>query len=214
MYFIKTPFWVKRIFNKYTWHINVANRELYLTFDDGPHPIATPFVLEQLDKFGAKASFFCLGKNVITYPDIYWDIIKRGHSVGNHTHNHLNGWKTQHNDYIKNVDEASMHISSCLFRPPYGRITNKAGKALLQKGFRIIMWDVLSGDFDINISPERCKENVVKKAVKGSVIVFHDSEKAFNNLSYALPEVLEHFSREGFVFKGLADHPLHKKGPG
>jgi peptidoglycan/xylan/chitin deacetylase (PgdA/CDA1 family) len=205
MYFVKTPLWAKFFFNRYTWQIHTENKELYLTFDDGPHPVATPFILEQLDLFGAKASFFCLGKNVIAYQDIYREMLKRGHSVGNHTHNHLNGWKVPHNDYIKNVEAATLHIDSLLFRPPYGRITRKAGKSLMQKGFRVIMWDVLSGDFDINIKPERCTANVINHAVKGSVIVFHDSEKAFKNVSYALPRVLEYFSQKGFIFKGLAD---------
>ncbi len=205
MYFVKTPLWAKFFFNRYTWQIHTENKELYLTFDDGPHPVATPFILEQLDLFGAKASFFCLGKNVIAHQDIYREMLKRGHSVGNHTHNHLNGWKVPHNDYIKNVEAATLHIDSLLFRPPYGRITRKAGKSLMQKGFRVIMWDVLSGDFDINIKPERCTANVINHAVKGSVIVFHDSEKAFKNVSYALPRVLEYFSQKGFIFKGLAD---------
>ncbi|GAB3412450.1 polysaccharide deacetylase family protein [Niabella aquatica] len=214
MYFVKTPLWVKKVFNKYTWHINTENKELYLTFDDGPHPVATPFVLKQLDQYGAKASFFCLGKNVVAHQDIYEDILKRGHTVGNHTHNHLNGWKAKYDDYIQNINEASVHIQSRLFRPPYGRITPKAGRTLLQKGFKVIMWDVLSGDFDTHIAPHSCRANVIRKAVKGSIIVFHDSEKAFNNLSDALPGVLEHFSQKGFIFKGLADGEPYKKGPG
>jgi peptidoglycan/xylan/chitin deacetylase (PgdA/CDA1 family) len=206
MYFVKTPFWLKKLFKAYTWHVNTANKELYLTFDDGPHPVATPFVLEQLTDFNAKASFFCLGKNVVEYPAIYQDIMQRGHTVGNHTHNHLNGWKTSHDVYVDNVYQASAHIVSDFFRPPYGRISNKAGKTLRKKGFDIIMWDVLSGDFDQSLSPENCKRNVVEKAGSGSIIVFHDSEKAFPNLKYALPSVLEYFGSQGFIFKGLADN--------
>ena len=118
MYFVKTPFWLKRIFKSYTWDVNTAEKELYLTFDDGPHPVATPFVLQQLADFEARASFFCLGKNVVEYPVIYKDIVAGGHTIGNHTHNHLNGWNTPHDVYVDNVDRASACISSGLFRPP------------------------------------------------------------------------------------------------
>ncbi|MCH5599432.1 polysaccharide deacetylase family protein [Niabella ginsengisoli] len=203
MYFVKTPAWLKVIFNAYTWHIRTKERELYLTFDDGPHPAATPFVLEQLEKFNAKATFFCLGKNVLEYNAIYEQIIKKGHSIGNHTNNHLNGWNVTHDEYINNIDLASTYIKSDLFRPPYGRISRKAGRTLLQKNYKIVMWDVLSGDFDAKISPEKCSANVVNKAKNGSIIVFHDSQKAFKNMSYALPLVLEYFSSKGFVFKSL-----------
>ncbi len=206
MYFVKTPFWLKSIFSSYTWDIQTADKELYLTFDDGPHPVATPFVLQQLTDFNAKGSFFCLGKNVLEYPAIYRDIIEGGHTVGNHTHNHLNGWKTAHDAYVDNVDQASAYIASGFFRPPYGRISNRAGKSLQKKGFKIIMWDVLSGDFDRQLSPESCRRNVIEKAGNGSIIVFHDSEKAFPNLKYVLPQVLDHFSAAGFAFKGLSDN--------
>lgn len=206
MYFVKTPFWLKKIFNAYTWDVNTAADELYLTFDDGPHPVATPFVLKQLSEFNAKGSFFCLGKNVLEYPDIYREIINNGHTVGNHTHNHLNGWKVPHDTYINNVRQAAAHIGSGFFRPPYGRISKKAGRALRRQGFDVVMWDVLSGDFDRSLSPAKCKSNVINNAGKGSIIVFHDSEKAFPNLQYALPEVLSYFTSEGFVFKGLGDN--------
>lgn len=203
MYFVKTPFWLKKIFSSYSWEVRTGEKELYLTFDDGPHNIATPFVLQQLEQFDAKATFFCIGKNVILHPEIHAAILKKGHTIGNHTHNHLNGWKVNTKDYSTDVDEASKHISSRLFRPPYGRITNSQGKVLLCKDFKVIMWDVLSGDFDKNITVEKCATNVIRNARKGSIIVFHDSEKAYNNLNYALPKVLEHFSEKGYVFKSL-----------
>ena len=130
MYFVKTPFWLKKVFNAYTWKIATREKKLYLTFDDGPHPIATPFVLNELDRFNAKATFFCLGKNVLQYPDIYNAILEKGHTAGNHTHNHLNGWKTPLSAYIHNIEEASKPIVSDLFRPPYGRISTKQGKVL------------------------------------------------------------------------------------
>lgn len=204
MYFFKTPLWLKKLFKNYTWHIPVKSKVLYLTFDDGPHPTATPFVLQQLKKYQAKATFFCIGKNVVAQQNLYNTIIADGHVVGNHTHNHLNGWKANTDIYIDNVLQASSHIYSRLFRPPYGRITRKQGKKLRQHyNFNIIMWDVLSGDFDINLSPEKCMNAVIQKAVPGSIIVFHDSEKAYKNMSYALPRVLEHFTKKGYVFAAL-----------
>ena len=203
MYFIKTPAWVKAVFSAYTWNVNTTEKTLYLTFDDGPHPLATPFVLEQMDKFGAKGTFFCLGKNVREHEAIYQDIIKSGHAVGNHTNDHLNGWKVSHDEYIKNVDRASALIKSDLFRPPYGRISRRAGRTLLKEKYQIIMWDVLSGDFDVHIAPEKCAANVLNKAGAGSIIVFHDSQKALQNLKYTLPLVLSEFSSRGFMFKHL-----------
>lgn len=206
MYFVKTPFWLKKLFKDYTWHIDTSDKELYLTFDDGPHPVATPFVLKQLAACNAKGSFFCLGKNVLQYPELFQHIIQSGHAVGNHTHNHLNGWKTSLKEYVDNVAQASAHINSSLFRPPYGRISHKAGRSLRAQGHRIVMWDVLSGDFDRKLSPENCKKNVIENAVSGSIVVFHDSEKAFPNLQYALPAVLEFFDNKGFSFKSIPDN--------
>lgn len=151
---------------------------IYLTFDDGPHPVATPFVLDTLKKYNAKATFFCIGKNVAQHPDIYKRILLEGHTTGNHTHNHLNGSKNSNEEYIANIKEAKKYIDSNLFRPPYGRITGFQVK-LLNRAFNIIMWDVLSADFDIHLSPEKCSRNVIKSAREGSIVVFHDSEKAF-----------------------------------
>ncbi|MFT4094119.1 MAG: polysaccharide deacetylase family protein [Niabella sp.] len=203
MYFVKTPFWLKKLFNAYTWDIKTSEKILYLTFDDGPHPVATPFVLNELDKYNAKATFFCLGKNVIQHPDIYKELLLKGHAVGNHTHNHLNGWKVNVSDYIANVREASRYIQSSFFRPPYGRISKKQGQALKKDQYSIIMWDVLSGDFNLKLSPENCLKNVTLKAAPGSVVVFHDSQKAFKNLSYALPKILEYFDNWGFIFNPI-----------
>lgn len=204
MYFIKSPFWLKKIYNKYTWDIPDHHNHVYLTFDDGPHAVATPFVLQQLYNFNAKATFFCIGKNIVNHPDLYQKIIDAGHTTGNHTHNHLNGWKTDNEIYINNTLQASQYIHSTLFRPPYGRIRFSAAKSLIKDhGFTIIMWDVLSADFDTTISPEKCFQNVIKKVMPGSIIVFHDSAKAFNNLQYALPKVLEYFTQKNFVFKSI-----------
>jgi len=201
MYLIKTPFWLRAIYPNCTWKIPVQEKVIYLTFDDGPDPEATPFVLANLKKYNAKATFFCIGNNVLKHPNIYESILKEGHRVGNHTYGHLNGWKTEHNIYIDNIKDAMNIIDSKLFRPPYGRITKSQIKILKQTDSlpnQIIMWDVLSGDFDIRIDGETCARNVIKNTVPGSIIVFHDSQKAWDRMSIALPKVLEHFSNLGY----------------
>ena len=206
-YFVKTPGWLKRIYDSYIWSMPVNDKNLYLTFDDGPHPEATVFVLKQLKEHDALATFFCIGKNVVAYPDIYQQIINEGHGVGNHTYNHLNGWKTSNDDYMRDIALASQKIDTDLFRPPYGRITSFQAKNLkpLMKGKepKVIMWDVLSGDFDTACTPEQCLSNVVLASVPGSIIVFHDSEKAFSKLKYTLPRILHYFSEKGYSFKSL-----------
>ena len=206
-YFVKTPGWLKKIYDSYIWNIPGSDKILYLTFDDGPHPEATPFVLKELKKYNVLATFFCIGKNVVAYPDLYKQVLQEGHSVGNHTYNHLNGWKTNNDDYLKDIALASDEIDSYLFRPPYGRITSFQAKNLkpVMKGKepKVIMWDVLSGDFDTACSPQQCLANVLFASVPGSIIVFHDSEKAFSRLEYALPRVLQYFSKKGYLFKPL-----------
>ncbi len=185
-----------------TWKIPAEENEIYLTFDDGPHPTITPFVLDNLRRFNAKATFFCIGKNVLQHHNIFRQILDEGHRVGNHTHNHLNGWKTSDEEYFKNIILAKKYIDSHLFRPPYGRISGFQAQQL-KPMFTIIMWDVLSGDFDVNLSPQKCLQNVVSHTRPGSVIVFHDSEKAFARLEYALPKALEYFAEKGYVMKGI-----------
>jgi len=179
---------------------------LYLSFDDGPHPEATPFVLEQLSNFDAKASFFCIGKNVKLYTEIYAAILAADHVVGNHTQNHINGWKNTTENYIADIQEAIKVINSNLFRPPYGRISFSQIKVLrLDPALpqQIVMWDVLSGDFDTTITGEQCANNVIQHAGPGSIVVFHDSAKAMDRLRIALPKVLTHFSKLGYQFKAL-----------
>ena len=206
MYFIKTPFWLRLIYKSCIWRKPTQDRVLYLSFDDGPHPEATPFVLEQLAIFDAKASFFCIGKNVQLYPDIYAALIDANHTVGNHTQNHVNGWKNNTANYIVDIQEATNSISSNLFRPPYGRISFAQIKALRSDPSLpqdIMMWDVLSGDFDTTITGDECAQNVIQHAGPGSIIVFHDSAKAMDRLRVALPKVLSHFSNLGYQFKAL-----------
>jgi peptidoglycan/xylan/chitin deacetylase (PgdA/CDA1 family) len=203
MYLVKTPWIVKKLYPSLIWDIKTEAKQLYLTFDDGPHPKATSFVLDTLKHYNAKATFFCIGKNVIENRDIYNRIISEGHTVGNHTQNHLNGWKTNDEDYITNIKQAALNIDSKLFRPPYGRISRFQIKLLQQLDYRIVMWDVLSGDFDTTLSKEKCANNVILQAISGSIIVFHDSEKAWERLEYALPKVLEYFNGQGFEFECL-----------
>ena len=205
-YLVKTPWLVRKfIYPRYVWHLPSAEKTIYLSFDDGPHPQATNFVLEQLDSYGARGTFFCLGKNVMAYPEIYKSILLNGHTTGNHTHDHLNGWKVDDEAYFKNIFQASEYIDSNLFRPPYGRITRFQARQVIERmQYKIVMWSVLSGDFDRKLSPEDCYRNVVKAAGPGSIIVFHDSEKSFPALRYALPGVLDYFSQRGYSFRNIS----------
>ena len=204
-YFVKTPLFFKWIFRGCVWNLHNEEKTIYLSFDDGPHPEVTPLVLDILKEYEAKATFFCIGKNVVAYPSVYQRIIDEGHAVGNHTYNHLNGWKTEDEDYLNDVYEAQKYIDSHLFRPPYGRISNFKIKLLSKLRYRmkIIMWTVLSGDFDPQISKETCCDNVILNTKAGSIVVFHDSEKAKEKMLYALPLVLSHFKSKDFNFKKI-----------
>jgi peptidoglycan/xylan/chitin deacetylase (PgdA/CDA1 family) len=228
-YLSKTPNIIQRLFKNYIWRFTITDRKvIYLTFDDGPTPEITEWTLQELKKFNAKATFFCIGKNIENHPEIFQKIIKNGHSIGNHTHNHLNGWKTDDVSYIKNIEKANISIQSAiisfrsnvknkkvnnsklriqnselLFRPPYGKIKPQQAKELIKKGIKIIMWDILSGDFDPELSKEKTLDNCVRHSKNGSIIVFHDSVKAANKLKYVLPQVLAHFKDRGFVFEKI-----------
>ncbi len=204
-YLIKTPRLLKAAFSSCIWHIKNNANSVYLTFDDGPHPTITPFVLDLLNKFNAKATFFCIGKNVLLYPEIYKRIIDEGHAIGNHTHTHVNGWKVKSSEYIKNIATAANYISSNLFRPPYGRITASELKKIktVNPNTKIIMWDVLTGDFDTNLTPQKCLQHTVNNAEAGSIIVFHDSLKAQERLYFALPRFLKHCTQQGWQMKKL-----------
>ena len=209
-YLVKTPWWLKKWYGGLVWDLpqKTGDKVLYLTFDDGPHPVATPFVLDELRRHAARATFFCIGKNVREQPLIYRRILEDGHRVGNHTQNHLNGWKSSDTDYIHDIGQAARYIDSSLFRPPYGRISSFQASLLRKPPFRydIIMWDVLSADFDRALSPEKCARNVMRHARPGSIIVFHDSEKAFPRLKVALPAVLAHFGEKGYRFESIRPH--------
>jgi len=205
LYLKKTPWILKRLYPKRIWKIKTDEKILYLTFDDGPHPDATTFVLEQLKNYNANATFFCIGKNVKENFSVYHEIISAGHKVGNHTFHHLNGWKTDDKTYLEDIEEAAKIIESNLFRPPYGRITRFQEKAISGERLHLttVMWDVLSGDFDPSVSGENCFLNVINNAKSGSIIVFHDSMKAFSAVKYALPLILQYYSQNGFQFHVL-----------
>ena len=229
LYLSKTPTIIQRLFKNYSWRFPITDKKvMYLTFDDGPTPEITEWTLEELNKFNAKATFFCIGKNIENHPEIFQKVIENGHSIGNHTHNHLNGWKTNNVSYLENIEKANISIQSTvnsfqsntekkkgnnskfkiqnsefLFRPPYGKIKPRQAKELIKKGVKIILWDVLSGDFDAQLSKEKSFENCVKHSKNGSIIVFHDSVKASEKLKYVLPKILAHFNDKGFVFEKI-----------
>ncbi|HEY5368371.1 MAG TPA: polysaccharide deacetylase family protein [Hanamia sp.] len=205
LYLKKTPWILKKIYPSCVWNIKTDEKILYLTFDDGPHPEATPFVLDQLKKYNAKATFFCIGKNVKENFEIYRQMISEGHRPGNHTYNHLNGWKTKNKNYIEDIRAAAKIIDSNLFRPPYGKITPFQVKTIAEGNLKLktVMWDVLSGDFDPSISPENCYLNVINNTKEGSIIVFHDSQNSLNLLKETLPKVLQFYDGKGFLFKPL-----------
>lgn len=202
MYIPYSPFWLQWLYPSISWHKSREEKSVYISFDDGPIPVVTPFVLNTLKKFNAKATFFCIGDNIAKNPEIFQQVIEEGHAIGNHTFNHLNGWKSPDEKYITNIKKAQELTGTNLFRPPYGRIKKtqiKNLKAILP-GVQIIMWDVLSGDFDVTIDAQACVKNVLKHTKNGSIIVFHDSLKAFPRLEKALPIVLEQLSAKGYRF--------------
>ncbi len=190
----------KFLFPQLIWEIATPEREIFLTFDDGPHPEITPRVLDILDNYQAKATFFCVGENVKKYPETYNQILKKGHQTGNHGFHHLNGWKTSNRKYLDDADRCAGLVGSHLFRPPYGRITYLQ-IGYLKINYRIIMWSVLTYDFHPKITPQKCYDYAVKFSKPGSIIVFHDSEKAAGNMLFALPRFLEHFTESGYRFK-------------
>lgn len=206
--FVKMPKFIQRLYPERIWAFSSNKNTVYLTFDDGPIPEVTPWVLKVLKEYNAKATFFCIGDNIQKHPKIYNTIIAENHTVGNHTFNHLNGWKTNREIYLNNVEKCTqqMQLSAKekhsneppLFRPPYGRITASQANALQKSGYKIVMWNIISYDYDTNISKEKCLQYVLKNIKPGSVIVFHDSLKAEKNLRYVLPKVLEHISEKGW----------------
>lgn len=209
-FWVKTNYFVKRIFPNYVWDIPNQENKVFLTFDDGPTPEITEWTLEQLRNYNAKATFFCIGNNIEKHPGIFEKIIQEEHAIGNHTFNHLKGWETPNDEYIENVTLCETAISqkplaiSNLFRPPHGKIKPSQSRVLRKMGFKIIMWDVISFDFDAKIPKEKCLDNVLKNVRSGSIIVFHDSVKASQNLKYALPKTLEFLRQKGYICEKIS----------
>jgi len=203
MYFFKTPSLFKKLFPDLTWSISTKEPFIYLTFDDGPIPQITPWVLDCLKDYNIKATFFCIGKHVKAHPKIYDQILKADHQIGNHTYNHIKGWSTQNEQYYEDVQHCRKLVDSTLFRPPYGKIMFLQTKALRVKGYEIVMWDVLSGDFDAQLGRVKCLKNVIKNTEAGSIVVFHDSIKAAENMKYTVPRFIEYFLNKGYQFKKL-----------
>lgn len=204
-YLIRTPWWLKKLYPLCTWDLPAKGNTVYLSFDDGPHPEATTFVLDQLLGFGFKATFFCIGKNVVANPLIFNRVKAEGHTVGNHTMTHANGWKTSDSDYLQQMIQTDHLTHSNFFRPPYGRIKKSQIRLFRSErpGMKIIMWNILSGDFDLSLDGEQCYQNVIRHIRPGQVIVFHDSLKALPRLKVALPKLLLWLREHGYSSVGL-----------
>jgi len=207
--FFRVPFFLPWLYPDLIWRIPTIEKVIYLTFDDGPVPGPTDFVLETLKKYSCKATFFCIGDNIRKHPEVFKKIMEEDHVIGNHTFNHLKGWSTPLAEYVENVKQFDEQVRMEngvskieLFRPPYGRITQSQIKSL--KDYKIVMWDVLSIDYNKNVSPEACFKNSVNATCPGSIVVFHDSLKAERNMMYALPRFIEHFLEQGYVFKSIS----------
>jgi peptidoglycan/xylan/chitin deacetylase (PgdA/CDA1 family) len=213
MYLIRTPALIQHLFPSLLWRNEAHGKELFLTFDDGPVPEITPWVLDLLKAYDAHATFFCVGENVSRYPDIYRRIVTEGHTAGNHTYNHISGWNHDLEAYLHNVSTCAELVDSNLFRPPYGRLGRKQARLLISHHYRIVMWDVLSGDFDRDLDPEQCYRNVIDNAHAGSIIVFHDSVKAEANMRWALPKVIDYFAQRDFAFKALHAQAIRVEQP-
>lgn len=212
--FFRTPFFLPFIYPSLTWRIPTEEKIIYLTFDDGPVPGPTEFVLDTLNQFQIKATFFCIGDNVQRHPDVFARVMNEGHSVGNHTFHHLKGWNCSAADYLTNIDQCEKQLMASgyqlpvtgnrkLFRPPYGRIKPNQIKAL--SDYNIIMWDVLTSDYDKHLNADKCLRGSIRATRPGSVVVFHDSVKAEKNMTYVLPRYIDHFLKAGFRFDVIPD---------
>jgi peptidoglycan/xylan/chitin deacetylase (PgdA/CDA1 family) len=212
--FFRTPFFLPWIYPYARWRMATAEPEIFLTFDDGPVPGPTDFVLEELGKRDVRATFFCIGDNVRKHPDLFRRVVNEGHAVGNHTFHHLNGWRTPTPDYLNDVLECQEEFarqwpvatppgSPPLFRPPYGRIKKAQAKGLA--GYRLVMWDILTFDYNGKIPREKCLRGAIRAVRPGSIVVFHDSYKAERNLTYAFPRFMDHCLEQGYSFKAITN---------
>lgn len=201
---IQVPSFLTGLLPGALWRGPSAERQVFLTFDDGPVPEVTPWVLDLLKRENIPACFFCVGENVQRHPDLYQQILDDGHLTGNHSFNHIQGMKTTDADYFANIDKAARYIDSPFFRPPHGFLRRSQFRQLRQK-YQVVMWDVVSRDYLPSLSPEQVVRNVLNFVRPGSVIIFHDSLKARKNLYAALPVVIQALKEKGYSFRSLAD---------
>jgi peptidoglycan/xylan/chitin deacetylase (PgdA/CDA1 family) len=205
MHFAKVPPLIKPLAGDFLWSVRTHDRLVYLTFDDGPIPEVTPQVLDILQHFNAKATFFCVGKNAAQYPEILRRIATEGHTLGNHTYDHENGWKTPNFQYLKSVLKTHTFVNSRLFRPPYGRISRAQALALKAR-YTLVMWDILSGDYNPKRSADQCLQSVIQNTRPGSIVVFHDSLKAADRVLEVLPKYLAYLHTSGYRCLALPKH--------
>ncbi len=212
MYLHFTPIWIQKLLPGFTYRKMVEEKVVFITFDDGPIPEVTPWVLETLAQYNAKATFFCVGENISKHPHIFQAIISAGHAIGNHTYNHLKGQKNSTEVYLQNITACEEEINSYpinninlpkLFRPPHGRLTFAQAKKIRDLNYDIILWNVLSGDFDIHLSQEKCLNKTLQHTKKGAIVVFHDNTKSFEKIKYVLPRYLQTLTAEGYTFQTL-----------
>ncbi|WP_075590992.1 polysaccharide deacetylase family protein [Labilibacter marinus] len=196
---VRPPFVGRLMLPGATWRLNHQSKDVYVTFDDGPIPEITPWVLDEADKWNAKLTFFCVGENVHKHPAIFKEVINRGHAVGNHTYNHLKAWNTERSSYFENIDLADQVIHSKIFRPPYGQLYPWDIKPLRSRFDKVVMWDILSKDYDTKLSGEQVYKNIENHIRPGSIIVFHDSLKAEQRMKYAFPKTLELIAQKGYI---------------
>lgn len=185
-----------------TWRMPQEGKSIYLTFDDGPHPEITEWVMDELEKHNAKATFFCVGDNVRKFPETFNNLLQRGHRIGNHTYNHLNGWATDNSTYLNNIEMCDEYTHSNLFRPPYGKIGLRQFRAVRKK-YQIIYWSILSRDFEAGLDVEESLAYMMDHTTDGSIVLFHDSVKAEKNMKELLPRFLQHFAQQGYSFVTL-----------
>ncbi len=202
MLLIQPRRFLKKIYPKALWHLERENKTIYLTFDDGPVPGITEWILDELKKFNAKATFFCVGANILKHNTVFLRVLEEGHHVGNHSMFHSRGFSTRLENYMDETNTCQKLIGNNLFRPPYGQLKRGQYRSLIQQGYKVVMWDVISYDYE-KISPERCLNIVLSNTRSGSIVVFHDNLKAEQNLKYSLPKTLEHFDKLGYTFKAI-----------
>jgi peptidoglycan-N-acetylglucosamine deacetylase len=193
---------VRSLYSKALWKVDTDKKEIYLTFDDGPVPVLTEWVLDELKKYNAKATFFCVGENILKHPQIYQRLIDEGHRAANHTMRHVKGFRFSVRKYLREADECALLVKNRLFRPPYGQLKRSQYKALKHRGYQVVFWDVISYDYE-KISPKQCLANAIDNTESGSIVLFHDNVKAEKNLRHTLPLFLKHFANLQFEFKSL-----------